>query len=155
MQYTSITEACFTITDRSKLLSYTSISPEENWNEFKNHMKEAQSSIPSKLSSERTNLPWLTTDVKRLCRKKRRQYNKAKKSKDPSQSLNTSRTKPETLCAKLTGTTSMVFFKKAWMPVTQKNSGGISKLNNKMETVSLPSAQVPLFTLTQPPRPRP
>ena len=60
-------------------------SPEENWNDFKNHMKAAQNAIPSKLSSERTNLPWLTTEVKRLCRKKRKQYNKAKKSKDPSQ----------------------------------------------------------------------
>ena len=58
-------------------------SPEENWAAFKSHMKTAQSAIPSKLSSERTNLPWLTSEVKRLCRQKRKHYNKAKKSKNP------------------------------------------------------------------------
>ena len=63
----------------------TDRTPEENWDSFKSHMKSMHNSIPSKLSSERTNLPWLTTEVKRLCRRKRKQYNKAKKSRDPSQ----------------------------------------------------------------------
>ena len=60
-------------------------TPEENWGSFKAHMKSMLNSIPSKLSSERTNLPWLTTEVKRLCRKKRSVYNKAKKTKSTTQ----------------------------------------------------------------------
>ena len=53
-------------------------SVQENWDSFSNHIKSMQEKIPSKLSSTRYNLPWLTADIKRLCRKKRRVYNKAK-----------------------------------------------------------------------------
>ena len=54
-------------------------SPEENWALFKDHIKTVQSSIPSKLSSERHQIPWMTSEVRRMCRKKRKVYNKAKK----------------------------------------------------------------------------
>ena len=36
--------------------------------------------IPSKLSSTRYNVPWLTSTIRRMCRKKRRLYRRAKKS---------------------------------------------------------------------------
>ena len=45
------------------------------------------SSIPSKLTSNRNSLPWLTTDIKRLIRRKRRVYNKAKAGSESHQKL--------------------------------------------------------------------
>ena len=45
------------------------------------HLKSTQNrNIPSKLTSTRYNVPWLSSKVKRMCRKKRRLYRKAKKS---------------------------------------------------------------------------
>ena len=35
--------------------------------------------VPSKMTSSRTNLPWFTSKLKRMCRKKQRLYNRAKK----------------------------------------------------------------------------
>ena len=40
--------------------------------------------IPSKLSSTCYNVPWLTTKLKRMCRKKRRLFRRAKKSTNPT-----------------------------------------------------------------------
>ena len=54
---------------------------EENWTKFHDHIGELIASIPSKLTSSRNNLPWMTSHIKRLCRKKRRLYNAAKKKK--------------------------------------------------------------------------
>ena len=51
---------------------------QENWNKFTDHINTLQQKIPSKLSSTRYNLPWFDADLKRLNRKKRRVYNKAK-----------------------------------------------------------------------------
>ena len=46
-----------------------------------NHLKSSQEKhIPSKLSSTRYNVPWLTSTIRRMCRKKRRLYRRAKKS---------------------------------------------------------------------------
>jgi len=55
----------------------------ENWKLFEKYIKELMNMIPSKRTSTRYNLPWLTNEVKRKCRKKRRLYRKAKKSKAP------------------------------------------------------------------------
>ena len=54
----------------------------QNWEAFNNHMQDLRKSIPSKKTSSRYNLPWLSSDVKRMCRKKRRLYRKARRSKD-------------------------------------------------------------------------
>ena len=59
-------------------------SVEDSWDLFVTHLKSIQDKyIPNKLTSTRHNVPWLTTDAKRLCRKKRRLYRKAKASQDP------------------------------------------------------------------------
>ena len=55
-------------------------TPEENWAAFKDHIDQVKKSIPSKFVSERHQLPWLSSNVKRMCRTKRKLYNKAKKS---------------------------------------------------------------------------
>ena len=39
-----------------------------------------ENKIPSKLSSKCFKLPWFNRELKRLCRKKARQYKKAKRS---------------------------------------------------------------------------
>ena len=54
---------------------YTSI--EILWNEFKQLCQDCINSIPHKFFSSRFNQPWVTTYTKRLCRKKKRLYNKA------------------------------------------------------------------------------
>ena len=59
-------------------------SIEANWKLFSDHLKCTQSKhIPSKLTSTRYNVPWLSGKVKKMCRKKRHLYRKAKKSDDP------------------------------------------------------------------------
>ena len=56
-------------------------SVEGNWSCLVDHIKVIQSKhIPTKLSSSRHNVPWLTGEVRKLCRKKRRLYRKAKKA---------------------------------------------------------------------------
>ena len=57
-------------------------SVQENWDLLCNKMKAWKKLIPSKPSSTRFNLPWITPDIKRLLRKKRRVYNKAKGGSD-------------------------------------------------------------------------
>ena len=54
----------------------------QNCEAFNNHMQDLRKSIPSKKTSSKYNLPWLSSDVKRMCRKKRRLYRKARCSKD-------------------------------------------------------------------------
>ena len=55
---------------------------QENWEILCTHMKTWKELIPSKPSSTRFNLPWITPDIKRMLRKKRRVYNKAKGGND-------------------------------------------------------------------------
>lgn len=56
-------------------------SVEENWCRFENHVKEMISKyIPTKMSRTRYNIPWLTNELRRKCRKKHRFYNRAKSS---------------------------------------------------------------------------
>ena len=58
------------------------LSVDENWQKVKNHVLQmVEQYIPSKVSSTKFNLPWVTTTIKRLCRKKQRLYNKWKKSR--------------------------------------------------------------------------
>ena len=60
----------------------SSRSIHDNWAAFKEHIKTVKGLVPSKLSSTRFNLPWMTSEIKRLCRKKRRVYNKAKQGSE-------------------------------------------------------------------------
>ena len=54
---------------------------EDNWMLFKRHMnKMMEEHMPAKLTSTRNNPPWLTNSLKRMCRKKQRRYNKAKRT---------------------------------------------------------------------------
>ena len=53
-----------------------------NWLSLKNIIHSAiEENIPSKLSSFKHNIPWLTTDIKRLIRKRNKLHARAKKSK--------------------------------------------------------------------------
>ena len=60
------------------LSSFETRTVEDNWQVFTKRMNDFLRSIPSKLSSTRYNLPWVSTEIKRMIRKKRRAYNKAK-----------------------------------------------------------------------------
>jgi len=58
---------------------------EENWIFLKLFISQSMAShIPSKTTSRRHNLPWLSSETKRRCRKKHRMYRKAKKSDSPA-----------------------------------------------------------------------
>jgi len=68
------------------LASCKSRSVDTNWEEIKGHLHKMMSKyIPSRMKSTRQNLPWLTVELKRMCRRKQRLYNKARESKDKSQ----------------------------------------------------------------------
>ena len=54
-----------------------------SWDKFENKIKEVMEKyIPFKMSSNRRNLPWFERKHRRLCRKKQRLYNKARRSGD-------------------------------------------------------------------------
>ena len=54
---------------------------QEKWDKFETKlMTVIDEHIPTKLSSNRRNLPWFERSHRRLCRKKQRLYSKAKKS---------------------------------------------------------------------------
>ena len=56
-----------------------------NWDLFVMHIKEMQARhIPTKLTRSRFNLPWLSGEIKRMCRKKRRLYRRAQRSQNAS-----------------------------------------------------------------------
>jgi hypothetical protein len=58
---------------------------EENWKQFKETIETCiDKHIPKKKIGKYHDVPWMTTDIKRLIRKKQRLYNKSKKSKKPS-----------------------------------------------------------------------
>ena len=55
---------------------------EFNWNNFKNILIEARDKyVPHRMSTSRYNIPWYNKQLRRLCNKKQRLYNKARKSK--------------------------------------------------------------------------
>ena len=61
----------------------SSNSVEENWNEFKNALfKSMDNHIPKKTIKGKVDVPWMTNKVKRLIKKKKRVYKKARKLKD-------------------------------------------------------------------------
>jgi hypothetical protein len=64
--------------------SFNNRSIDENWALFKNFIfKSMDKFIPSKMTTSRYNLPWLTTPLKRQIKKKQKLYNKARSSKSP------------------------------------------------------------------------
>ncbi len=63
------------------LSEYSDRSVEENYSVFKSFISAiCDDYIPNKLSSSRISLPWITQGLKRMCRKKQRLFNAAKKS---------------------------------------------------------------------------
>ena len=48
------------------------------WNDFKNMCVDCMELVPYKYPSSRFNQPWITNRTKRICRKKKRMYNKAR-----------------------------------------------------------------------------
>ena len=59
---------------------FNSRTVEQNYQAFSNHIKKVIiEHVPSKMTSSMTNLPWFTNSLKRMCKKKQRLYNKAKK----------------------------------------------------------------------------
>ena len=57
---------------------------ETNWDLLAAHLKSIQDKhIPTKLTSTRHNVPWLTPGVKKMCRKKPRLYRRARKTQKP------------------------------------------------------------------------
>jgi len=58
---------------------------EENWKQFKEAIETCtEKHIPKKKIGKHHDVTWMTTDIKRLIRKKQRLYNKSKQSKKPS-----------------------------------------------------------------------
>jgi hypothetical protein len=56
---------------------------EENWKQFKEAIETCiEKHIPKKKIGKHHDVPWMTTDIKRLIRKKQRLYNKSKKSRN-------------------------------------------------------------------------
>ena len=69
----------------NEALDCTSITVQELYGSFIKHMKTMLNLyVPSTWSRTRTDLPWLSPELKRQCNKKQRLYNKARKSKDPA-----------------------------------------------------------------------
>ena len=69
--------------DMTKLLSefQGDQSVEELWNIFTSKLLSSiKKNMPSKMISERWNIPWMTNTVRRMIRKKQRLYNKAKRT---------------------------------------------------------------------------
>ncbi len=65
--------------------SYLSRSPDENYKEFTSFIdKVIDKYVPSRMTSTRTDLPWLDQLIKRMCRKKARLFKKHKRTKKPS-----------------------------------------------------------------------
>jgi len=66
------------------LSSHANFSVEHNWSALKTFLTKAmETHIPSKKTSRRQHLPWLTGDLKRRSKKKHRMYKKARASKRP------------------------------------------------------------------------
>ena len=60
-------------------------SVSENWEMFATKLTDIMNKyIPSKMSNYKHTVPWITSEVKRMCRKKQKLYNRARKSQNPS-----------------------------------------------------------------------
>ena len=72
-----------TTTFRDKFLSeYQERDVDTNYSDFQQHVDNMlDKHVPTKLSSSRKNVPWLTPTIRRMCRKKQRLYKRAKKAK--------------------------------------------------------------------------
>ncbi len=58
---------------------------EENWQAIKQQLNQIiDKYVPSKMTHSRINLPWVSREIKRMCKRKHRLYRKAKKSKRES-----------------------------------------------------------------------
>ena len=77
---TGITYALRHMFSNNFLDKFNSRTVEQNYQAFSNHIKKVIiEHVPSKMTSSRTNLPWFTNSLKRMCKKKQKLYNKAKK----------------------------------------------------------------------------
>ena len=65
---------------RDKFLTeYCTKGVEENYKIFKDHIKNViKSHVPYVWSKSRLNVPWITSQIRRMCRKKQRMFNRAK-----------------------------------------------------------------------------
>jgi len=55
---------------------------DENWGRIKEHLSQTmETHIPSKMSTTRYSFPWITQKIKRMCKKKHRFYNRARRTK--------------------------------------------------------------------------
>ena len=60
-------------------------SAEGYYSSFSNFVEKIiKDHVPTKFSTNRNRVPWMSATIRRLCRKKQRAYNKARKSKSPS-----------------------------------------------------------------------
>ena len=58
--------------------NFPSCDVNDNYVKLKNHIDQViDAHIPSKRVTIRFNVPWITTNIKRMCRKKQRLYNRA------------------------------------------------------------------------------
>ena len=66
---------------REFLTTHATRTVEENYNSFKSKVQSLiNSHIPIKMTSSRTNMPWFNNTLKRMCKRKQRLFNKAKRS---------------------------------------------------------------------------
>ena len=91
---------CLVFQDRF-LQDFTPLSPvNDMWNAVKQFLTQLQNQhVPSKMSSTRFHQAWITTSLKRLTRKKKRAFNKAKQSSSPSDFSRYQKLKKETRSA--------------------------------------------------------
>ena len=62
--------------------NFPSCDVNDNYVKLKNHIDQViEAHIPSKRLTTRFNVPWITTNIKRMCRKKQRLYNRAKRTR--------------------------------------------------------------------------
>ena len=83
------------------LQEFSSLSPvSDMWNAVKHFLTQLQNRhVPSKMSSTRFHQAWITTSLKRLTRRKKRAFNKAKQSTSPSDFSRYQKLKKETRSA--------------------------------------------------------
>ena len=70
---------------QNEYLQNTTDSVEQCYPKFTTFIEKLiEEHVPWKYSSNRNRVPWMTASIRRLCRKKQRAYNKARKSRSPS-----------------------------------------------------------------------
>ena len=66
----------------SLLDNFSSCDVSDNYVKLKNHIDQViEAHIPSKQVTIRFNVPWISTNIKRMCRKKQRLYNRDKRTR--------------------------------------------------------------------------